>query len=145
MNPIYFPFTYIPKSVGKELSACFRQTAVYQISGTKIPEEMQELSQGGTLDIRIPEEVNGELLDQLLKEYRAWINAHQGTETAFLAAMANKIPFFDESASSQIREISKKPESKSRLKKNPTPYSMPNYFFTWHRNLTFKRKDWTRI
>ena len=108
MNPIYFPFTYIPKSVGKALSACFRQTAVYQISGTKIPEDMQELSRDGILDIRIPVEVNGEFFDKILKDYRAWVDIHQGTETAFLAAMANKIPFFDESASSQIRADIKK-------------------------------------
>ena len=103
MKPIYFPFTYIPKSAGKALSACFRQTAVYQISGTKIPEDMQELSRDGILDIRIPLEVNGEFLDKILKDYRAWVSIHQGTETAFLASMANKIPFFDESSSSQIR------------------------------------------
>ena len=108
MKPTYFPFTYIPKSVGKALSACFRQTSVYQISGTKIPEKMQELVKDGILDIRIPMEINGELLDKILKEYRVWINAHQGTETAFLTAMANKIPFFDENASSQIRADLKK-------------------------------------
>ena len=108
MKPVYFPFTYIPESVGKILAACFRQTAVYQISSTKIPEDMQKLSQEGILDIRIPVEVNGKFLDKVLRDYRAWVNIHQGTETAFLAAMANKIPFFDESASSQIRADLKK-------------------------------------
>lgn len=103
MNPIYFPFTYIPKSVGKALSACFRQTAVYQISGTKIPNEMQELSRAGILDIRIPVEVSGEFFDNVLKDYRGWINTHQGMETAVLKTMANEIPFFDETASSRIR------------------------------------------
>ena len=119
MKPLYFPFTYIPESVGKILAACFRQTAVYQISSTKIPEDMQKLSQEGILDIRIPVEVNGKFLDKVLKDYRAWVNIHQGTETAFLASMANKIPFFDESSSSQIRADLKKigkqipPEEKS--------------------------------
>jgi hypothetical protein len=121
MNPIYFPFTYIPESVGKALAACFRQTAVYQISGTKIPEDMQELSRDGILDIRIPVEVNGEFLDKILKDYRAWVKIHQGSETAFLAAMANKIPFFDESASSQIRADLKKIEKQIPLKEKPDP------------------------
>jgi len=121
MKPTYFPFTYIPKSVGKALSACFRQTAVYQISGTKIPDEMQELSRDGILDIRIPVEVNGEFLDKILKDYRSWINTHQGTETAFLTAMAKKIPFFDESASSQIRADLKKTGKQISPQEKPDP------------------------
>jgi hypothetical protein len=121
MKPIYFPFTYIPKSVGKTLSACFRQTAVYQISDTKIPKDMQELSRDGILDIRIPSEVNGKFFDKILKDYRAWVNIHQGTETAFLAAMANKIPFFDESASSQIRADLKKTGKQIPAEEKPDP------------------------
>ncbi|MEJ2656227.1 MAG: hypothetical protein P8012_03410 [Desulfobacterales bacterium] len=108
MKPIYFPFTYIPESKGKALAACFGQTVVYQISATKVPDEMQKLVKEGILDIRIPLEINGRLLDKILKEYRIWINTHQGTETAFLKLMADKIPFFDKNASSQIRADIKK-------------------------------------
>jgi len=121
MKPTYFPFTYIPESMGKALSACFRQTTVYQISGTKIPEDMQELSRDGILDIRIPVEVNGEFLDKILKDYRSWINTHQGTETAFLTAMAKKIPFFDENASSQIRADLKKTGKQISPQEKPDP------------------------
>jgi hypothetical protein len=48
-------------------------------------------------------EINGELLDKNYKDYRVWINTHQRTETAFLKAMAHKIPFFDENASSLLK------------------------------------------
>jgi len=123
MKPVYFPFTYIPESVGKILAVCFRQIAVYQISAKKIPEDMQEMSKEGILDIRIPVEVDGGFLDKVLKDYRAWFNIHQGTETAFLAAMANKIPFFDESASSQIRADLKK------IKKQTPPEEKPDHLF----------------
>jgi len=121
MKPLYFPFTYVPESVGKILATCFSQTAVYQISAKKIPEDMQELSQEGILDIRIPVEVNGKFLDKVLKDYRAWVNIHQGTETAFLAAMANKIPFFDESSSSQIRANLKKIGKQVPQEEKPDP------------------------
>jgi hypothetical protein len=94
---------------------------VYQISGTKIPEDMQKLSRDGILDIRRPVEVNGKFLDNILKDYRAWVNIHQGTETAFLAAMANKIPFFDESASSQIRADLKKIGKQIPPEEKPDP------------------------
>jgi hypothetical protein len=140
MKPTYFPFTYIPKSVGKALSACFRQTAVYQISGTKIPEEMQELSRDGILDIRIPVEVNGEFLDKILKDYRSWIITHQGTETAFLAAMANKIPFFDESASSQIRADIKKTGKQIPAEEKPDPLFNAKLFLHMAQEFDLQKK-----
>ena len=82
---------------------------------------MQELSRDGILDIRIPVEANGEFLDKVLKDYRAWVNIHQGTETAFLAARANKIPFFDENASSQIRADLKKIGKQIPAEEKPDP------------------------
>jgi len=82
---------------------------------------MQELSRNGILDIRIPVEANGKFLDNVLKDYRAWVNIHQGTETAFLAAMANKIPFFDENASSQIRADLKKIGKQIPAEEKPDP------------------------
>jgi hypothetical protein len=121
MKPLYFPFTYIPESVGKALAACFGQTAVYLISGTKIPDNMQNLVREGTLDIRIPIEIDGKLLNKIYKEYRGWINTHQGTETAFLKTMAHKIPFFDENASSQIRAELKKTTRQIQPQEKPDP------------------------
>ena len=140
MKPLYFPFTYIPKSVGKALSACFRQTAVYQISSTKIPEEMQELVKDGILDIRIPVEVNGEFLDKILKDYRSWVNIHQGTETGFLKAMANKIPFFDESASSQIRADLKKIGKQIPPEEKPDPIFQAKLFLHMAQEFDLQKK-----
>ncbi|MGA8179914.1 MAG: hypothetical protein WB792_07620 [Desulfobacterales bacterium] len=108
MNPIYFPFTYIPESTAKALAACFGKITVYQMSGAKVPDDMQNMLDNSILDIRVPMEINGGLLDSIYKDYRAWINTHQGTEIAFLKTMARKIPFFDKDASSQIRSELKK-------------------------------------
>ena len=121
MKPIYFPFTYVSESVGKALSTCFGQITVYQISGAKVPVDMQNLVKDGILDIRIPMEINGDLLDKIHKNYRIWIDTHQGTEIAFLKAMAHKIPFFDENASSQIRAELKKntPQIQTQERSDP--------------------------
>jgi hypothetical protein len=119
MKPIYFPFTYVPESVGKVLAALFGQTAVYQISATKVPDNMQTLVKEGILDIRIPMGINGEFLDKIYKEYRAWISIHQGTEIAFLKTMAHKIPFFDDNATSQIRAEIKKSTRQIPPKEKP--------------------------
>ena len=121
MKPIYFPFTYIPESIGEILASWFGQIAVYQISDAKIPDEMQKLAKKGILDVHIPMDINGELLDKIYKEYRVWISHHQGTETAFLKAMAHKIPFFDDNPSSQIRAEIKKTAREISPKEKPHP------------------------
>ena len=121
MKPLYFPFTYIPESVGKALNACFGQTTVYQISGAKIPDDMKNMVDAGILDIRMPMEINGDLLHKIYKAYRIWINTHQGTEVAFLKTMVHNIPFFDNDASSQIRAELKKTSRQIPTQEPPDP------------------------
>ena len=113
MKPIYFPFTYISKPAAQALAACFAQTAVYQLSTSKVPDEMRESVDNGILEIRIPVHDNGEKLDAIVKEYRTWADVHRGSEIGFLKSMADKIPFFDESSSSQIRALIKKTGEKA--------------------------------
>ena len=119
MEPIYFPFTFISKPVCKTLAACFRQTVVYQISSTKVPDEMQKLEKKGILDIRIPAEYDEEKLDEILKQYRDWINSHQGSEIAYLKSIADKTPFYDETFARQITaDIKSKGARQNRSQKS---------------------------
>lgn len=119
MNPIYFPFTFISKPIVEALSACFKQTAVYQVSSQKVPEKMQEWCESGLLDIRIPVEGDEKKLDKILEDYRAWINLHQGSEIAFLKTQADKIPIFDETSSSRISDEIKKKIRENRSQEKP--------------------------
>ena len=122
MKPIYFPFTVISKPVCQTLAACFRQTVVYRISSTKIPDEMQKLATSGILDIWIPVKYDGEKIDEILKQYRIWANSHQGSEIAFLKARAHKIPFFDETSTRQITaDIKSKGGRQNRSQEKPDP------------------------
>jgi len=119
MKPIYFPFTFISKPIVEALSSCFKQTVVYQISSQKVPEKMQEWCKSGTLDIRIPVEGDEKKLDKILEDYRAWINLHQGSEIAFLKTQADKIPIFDETSASQIRDDIKKISRENQSQDKP--------------------------
>ena len=122
MNPVYFPFTFISKPVCQTLSACFRQTAVYQISSIKIPDEMQNWGKSGILDIRIPVKYDGDNLDAIVKQYRSWANSHQGSEIAFLKSRADEIPFFDETSTRQITaDIKSKGGRQNRSQETPDP------------------------
>ncbi len=122
MKPVYFPFTFISKPVCQTLAACFRQTAVYQISSIKIPDEMQNWGKSGILDIRIPVKYDGDNLDAILKQYRSWANSHQGSEIAFLKSRADEIPFFDETSTRQITaDIKSKGGRQNRSQEKPDP------------------------
>jgi len=122
MKPVYFPFTFISKPVFQTLTACFRQTVVYQISSIKIPDEMQNWGKSGILDIRIPVKYDGDKLDAILKQYRSWANSHQGSEIAFLKARAHEIPFFDETSTRQIAaDIKSKGGRQNRSQEKPDP------------------------
>ena len=66
MKPIYFPFTYISKPVVDALGFCFRQSIVYQPARFTVSESLQNWSQDGLLEIRIPFEGDEERLEPLL-------------------------------------------------------------------------------
>ena len=122
MKPIYFPFTHISPKIFKALSACFRQTVVYQPSSRKVPEKMQAWRKSGGLDIRIPVEGNEKEIDEILKDYWAWVNLHQGSEIAFLKTQADKIPLFDETSTRQIMaDIKNKGGRQNRSQEKPDP------------------------
>jgi len=121
MKPIYFPFTYISKPAAQALAACFAKTAVYQLSTSKIPDEMHESVGQGLFEVRIPADDDGKKLDAIVKEYRNWADVHRGSEIGFLKFMADKIPYFDETASSQIRAEIKKTGKKSPSPEKPDP------------------------
>jgi len=121
MKPIFFPFTYISKCTAQALAACFAQTAVYQLATSKIPDEMQESAEQGLFEVRIPVDDDGEKLDAIVKEYRTWADVHRGSEIGFLKSMADKIPYFDNTASSQIRAEIKKTGGKPPSPVKPDP------------------------
>jgi hypothetical protein len=122
MKPVYFPFTLITKPVCQTLAACFKQTAVYQISDIKIPDDMQQWEKSGILDIRIPVKYDAEKLDAIVKQYRSWANLHQGSEITFLKSRTDKIPFFDENSTRQITaDIKNKEGRQNRSQEKPDP------------------------
>ncbi|MGB5158725.1 hypothetical protein [Desulfobacterium sp. N47] len=108
MKPLYFPFTYINDAKAADLCACFKQITVYQPGFLDLPENMQELSKKGLIDIRIPVSGDESKLKAILNEYKTWAKLHQKSDMAFLNAAEEKIPFFDETFSSELASQIKK-------------------------------------
>jgi len=116
MKPIYFPFTCIFDLSAEMISAIFGQPVVYRPSSKNLPEIMQELAKTEAIDIRIPVKNDENKLNAILKEYKSWLNLHIGDKrgmTSFFKTHADKIPFFDDTFTTQIKtDIRKKLQQK---------------------------------
>ena len=116
MKPIYFPFTCISDLSAEIISAIFGQIVVYRPSNQNLSETMQKMAKKGILDIQIPVKKDENKLDAILKDYKSWLNLHLGDKqgmTGFFKTHADKIPFFDDTITAQIRaDIRKKVQPK---------------------------------
>ena len=146
MKPIYFPFTYISNPVAHALHACFGKTIVYQPSKKKISEEIHQLVKKGILDTRISgklENKDEKNLWAILKEYETWATLHQGgrgTQLDFFKAMKNKIPFFDDTSSSQIKADIQNISGANPVRKKPDPAFNARIFLSIAQNFDMQNE-----
>lgn len=104
MEPIYFPFTYIPNATIQVLSECFKTTAVYQPSnGSRLPDGMQKWVDQEIIRVHVPVQGDESRLAQVCRSYYDWANLHQGALTNFLRTAQNEIPLFEETSAFRLR------------------------------------------
>jgi hypothetical protein len=108
MNPVYFPFTYIPEPIVEALASCFGQTIVYQAMTQNIPEILKTEAEKGVLEIRTPVTTDEQKLTAIIRDYKNWGIVHQGAEKSFLKFQKEKVPFFDDTSEIKIRSDIKK-------------------------------------
>lgn len=101
IKPLFFPYTYIGKSVLDSLKHYFDKISVFQVMDQ--PEQISDL-----VDVIMPVEGDSDKLEAFLCEYHHWATLHGGKGGAFLKGQ-KPVPFFDSSWSSLLRdEIRKK-------------------------------------
>lgn len=106
MTPIYFPHTYIPKSIMAALHTCFSLLTFYLPSRRGIPPAMQEWEQNGWIELRSPPQVEEESLSSALREFRNWAAMHGNQDRAgfdYIRSQMGRVPFFDGSSVAQIQ------------------------------------------
>ncbi len=127
MKPIYFPFTCISDLSGEIIPAIFGQIVLYRPSSQNLSETMQKLAKREALNIRIPVKKDESKLNAALKDYKSWLNLHLGDKreiTTFFKTYADKIPFFDDTITAQIRaDIKKKTQQKQPETKSDTLFN----------------------
>ena len=124
MKPIYFPFTCIFDLSAEIISAIFGQIVLYRPSSKNFSEMMQKLAERGAIDIQIPVKKDENKLDAILKDYKSWLNLHLGDKqgmTGFFKTHADKIPFFDDTITAQIRADIKKKTQQKQTETKPDP------------------------
>jgi len=79
---------------------------------------MQKLADEGVIYMKVPVSGDEARLEALKKEYKEWGELHQKSDAAFLKAIGERIPFFDDTFStqlaSQIRKIQNENNSKEK-------------------------------
>lgn len=103
MQAILFPNTYISEAFCEAVRTCFQSLRIYQPIRRKIPFQLQVLSQKGLIDILIPAEDDDKKIENCVKDYRNWTELHQGGVLEYLKLKKGSIPFFDDTATAQIR------------------------------------------
>jgi len=143
MKPIYFPFTCIFDLSAEMISAIFGQPVVYRPSSKNPFEIMQELAKRGVIDIRIPVKKDENKLNAILKNYKSWSNLHLGDKrgmTTFFKTHADKIPFFDDTITPQIKADIRKKLGQKQPEVKPDPLFNARIFL--HIAQEFDAQNW---
>ena len=105
IQPIYFPFTYVPRWVAETLATYFKHFWVYQPSSRQIPDEMQPWVDSNVMKVRVPVQTADEAFGKVVKDFQSFAHLHDDPKRLKTAAQLGQdcgIPFFGEATASQI-------------------------------------------
>jgi len=104
MTPILFPYTYLSPRVLEPVSTLFGNILIYQPFDKLFPDDLDELSRSGRIEIRIPLKDNDKQLMAILKEYRTWADLHHISQREYHKITHNLNLSAQDPRSSQIRQ-----------------------------------------
>ncbi|MDX1708105.1 MAG: hypothetical protein R3274_05855 [Desulfobacterales bacterium] len=105
IQPIYFPFTYVPQWVAAAFAAGFEKFCVYQPSGKELPVEMQTWVEREEMTVCVPVAAKDKDFTAVVSEFQRFASLHADDKTLRTGAFWNQpgaAPFFHESSASQI-------------------------------------------
>lgn len=106
MTPAYMPFTCIPESTARLLTALVGPVVIYQPSPRRISKALLSLASQGLAEVRTPLTRDDSRLNTALTEFMEWARLNPATATAgagFFSVRQGEIPYFDETTINQIR------------------------------------------
>jgi hypothetical protein len=104
MKPLFFPFTYVTEPTINAYCYFFNGISVFQSSMKHVPEPMGQWAAQGFLDVRMPDPKVSRTFDRLLAETENWALSRRGGAVSFFKGYQDRVPFFEPSSVSQIRQ-----------------------------------------
>jgi len=147
MKPIYFPFTYVPPSVARALTAIFGGFIVYQPSGQKLPDEMRPWVEANVMEVRVPDRTDNQAIQKVVKDFRSFAGLHtdsKGLKTAAVLDRQAGIPFFSETATSRIVSDLKKGGSSDSAEMDSDPLFCARVFLDFAQDFDRQRDELNR-
>jgi len=112
-QPIYFPHTYVSPAAAAALRTAFTSVAGYQPVSGRLSPDMQELAEGGFLEIVALAPEDEQRLDRILQEFERWARLQQGGGgllSVFLSNRPGADPLTADGTAGQIAaEIRRRP------------------------------------
>ena len=105
IQPIYFPFTYVPQWVAEIFAAGFQHFFVYQPSGKDLPAEMQFWVEKNAMNVCVPGPAEDKNFSEIVRAFQQFAQQHADVRDLKSAAFWDQygaIPFFDDTSASQI-------------------------------------------
>lgn len=106
MRAIYMPFTHMTKASASALAKFFGAVTLYRLGATDPGEALRTFIAQGSITPLCPAGGDEEQIELVLKRYHAWAQLHPGLGTKgaeLLKLQGEAVPFFDDTAISQIR------------------------------------------
>ncbi|MGD1986791.1 MAG: hypothetical protein PVI49_04535 [Desulfobacterales bacterium] len=119
IEPIYFPFTYVPQWVAEAFAHSFKQFWVYQPSAKDLPAEMQTWVDKKAINVCVPVMAEDKKFAEVVRAFNRFAHLHVDGKNLRTVAFWNRdgaVPFFDETSASQIAaDLKKDPTQKTGL------------------------------
>jgi hypothetical protein len=129
MKPVLFPFTYMRVPDLKHCGRFFRGLKVFQFSHKYMPPEMQSLFDTDLVESVMPDPPTRLSFETALAETENWARSHRLGAASYAKGYKDRIPFFDASSVSQIRQDIRRANPQDPLADADENETMAAYIF----------------
>ncbi len=114
MKPFLFPFTYIGTPDRAICTRFFEGFKVFQFSTKHLPPEIQTPLDAGLVEFVLPEPSACLSFETALAETERWAQSHRQGAASYAKGYRDRIPFFEASSVSQIRQDIRRADQQAR-------------------------------
>lgn len=104
MEAILFPRTHLSSAQLNLILTCFKTLHLLRPSAGTLPDHLGAAASSGRLVVHLPPESDAFSMTHLKDAFRSWVMDHGGVDLHHLSIEGDSPPFFEETATAQIRQ-----------------------------------------